>query len=85
MRTPRLVLKPFLPTPPVVLAKQEGTIAQQENDIKGLSELKAIVAKQQATITTLASRLQEQAKQIERVSTKIQLSEPGPKAVANNQ
>ena len=57
-----------------------------------VQELKSTVAKQEATaaeqqkeIKALTANLKEQAAQIQKVSAQLELSEPAPRTVVNNQ
>ena len=55
--------------------EQEATIAQ----------LKSAVAQQQKETGVLTARVKEQAAQIQKVSTQVEISIPAPKTALNNQ
>jgi hypothetical protein len=50
-----------------------------------VQELKSTVAKQDATIAALTASVKEQAAQIQRVSTQLEVSKAAPQMVLNNQ
>jgi hypothetical protein len=61
------------------VAKQEAAIAQQQKDFQ------STVAQQQKEIKALTASLREQASQIQKVSDQLEMSEPAPRVVVNNQ
>ena len=50
-----------------------------------VQDLKATVAKQDATIAALTASLKEQASQIQKVSAQVEMTKPAPQMVLNNQ
>ena len=71
------------------VAKQEGTIAQQQRDFqlaiaRQRTDFKATAAQQQKQIQVLTSSLTQQAAKIQEVSAQLELSKPAPQTVLNN-
>ena len=60
---------------------QQSKIDKQEAT---MTELKSIIAQQQERMEVLATRLEEQASQIQKVSAQIGVSNPAPQTVVNN-
>jgi len=69
--------------------EQEATITQLKSSAAKqeatITELKSRVTQQQKGMEVLATNLKEQAAQIQRVSERLELSEPAPPLVVNNQ
>ena len=66
--------------------EQEKTIAQQRKDFQAtITKFEATVAQQQKGMEILATSLKEQAVQIQKVSTQIEVTKPAPQMVVNNQ
>ena len=49
-----------------------------------MTELRSIIAQQQEGMEVLATRLEEQASQIQKVNAQIEVSKPPPPTVVNN-
>ena len=60
------------------VAKQEATIAQQQKGFR------TAIARQENEIRELTASLREQAAQIQKVSTEVEMSKPAPKVVSSN-
>jgi hypothetical protein len=67
--------------------KEHKKVEQQQSKIDNqqasIAELKATVAQQQKGIEVLTAQLKEQAAQIQKVSTQLEVSKPAPQTVAN--
>src|SRR6266487_565098 len=64
--------------------EQEATIAQQRKDSQAKSDkLEATIAQQQMEMRSVIARLNEQAAQIQKVSTQLEVSKPAPRTVSN--
>jgi hypothetical protein len=65
--------------------KEHGKVEEQQTTI---TQLRSIVARQQknfeTTVAHLTARLDEQASQIQKVSTQLEASKPVPQVVLNN-
>ncbi len=72
------------------VAKQEATIAKQQNDFQiaisqQQKDFRATAAQQQGQIKAVTATLKEQAAQIQKVSEQLEASKPAPQMVLNNQ
>jgi septal ring factor EnvC (AmiA/AmiB activator) len=66
--------------------KQEATIAQQRKDFEAsITKLQATVAQQQKGMELLTATLKEQASEVQKVSSQLELSQGSPQMVGNNQ
>jgi hypothetical protein len=63
----------------VRLTKQEATISQQQKDFQ------STIAQQQEEIKALTASVKEQAAQVQKVSTQLELSKPALQMIANRQ
>src|SRR6266487_5053902 len=66
------------------MQEQQATIAQQRKDSQAKSDkLEATIAQQQMEMRSVIARLNEQAAQIQKVSTQLEVSKPAPRTVSN--